>query len=163
MSGADVIIVCGVSGCGKSTIASTLANRLDARFIEGDSHHPESNVEKMSSGRPLTDQDRTVWLDSICTDISLNAGKITVLACSALTPYVQSFLDDRLGTRITWVKLQISEAIAQSRMTSREHFMPPALLQSQFEAWCPPETGLEISAELPVETIIDRILNYLRE
>lgn len=161
MSGAKVIIICGVSGCGKSTIGTALAEAQGWRYVEGDDHHPESNVEKMSSGVPLTDQDRTAWLDSICTDLELNANQTTVLACSALTPYVQSFLNDRLTDRIMWVKLEVSPETAKSRMEARDHFMPASLLQSQFEAWHPPATGLSISAELSVDEIVDEITNFL--
>lgn len=161
MNGAKVIVICGVSGCGKSTIGSSLAGAHNWRYVEGDDHHPESNVEKMASGVPLTDQDRTAWLDSICTDLELNANQTNVLACSALTPYVQSYLKDRLQERVIWVKLEISPETAKSRMEAREHLMPASLLQSQFEAWHPPVTGLSISSELPVGDIVNEISEYL--
>lgn len=161
MSGADVIIVCGVSGCGKTTIAKALADTHQLRFVEGDAHHPERNVEKMAAGIPLTDNDRTAWLDSICTDLELNPHQKAVLACSALTPYVQNFLKDRLESRINWVKLEISPEAAKARMEDRDHFMPPSLLKTQFDAWHPPEDGLTVSAEQNVEKIINVITNYL--
>ena len=161
----SVIIVCGVSGSGKSTIARALAERLSARFVEGDEHHPKSNVEKMASGHPLTDDDRTAWLASICKDLAIHMDKVNILACSALTPYVQSFLKERLGERICWVKLEISEETANARMNARmeaqSHFMPSSLLQSQFEAWHPPASGLTISTEQPIAHIVDGIADFL--
>ncbi len=161
MDRAKVIIVCGVSGCGKSTIGKALAASNDWRFVEGDEHHPESNITKMSSGRALTDQDRTAWLDSICIDLENNANQTNVVACSALTPYVQKYLGERLSERLLWIKLDISIETAKSRMEVRDHFMPASLIQSQFDAWHPPATGLSISAELPVGDIVNGILEYL--
>lgn len=157
----QVVLICGVSGCGKSTIGAALSERITARFVEGDAHHPDANIEKMSSGQALTDQDRTAWLDSICTDLELNAHKINVLACSALTPYVQNYLSDKLGTRLVWIKMEITKTAANERMETREHFMPPELMDSQFEAWQPPKDGLEISAEKSVDAIVDGICLYL--
>jgi len=161
VNGAKVIIVCGVSGSGKSTLGKAVAEHLDARFVEGDDHHPESNVEKMSSGQPLSDKDRTLWLDSICTDLDLNSHQNNVLACSALTPYVQTYLSDRLAKRITWVKINISQKDAKSRMTDREHFMPVSLLDSQFEAWQPPLDGLDIEATNELASNVTLIADYL--
>ncbi len=162
MRGADVIIICGVSGSGKTTTARALAEKHNLRFVEGDDHHPVSNVEKMASGVPLTDKDRTTWLDSICTDLELNSNQKSVLACSALTPYVQCFLHHRVKGRIIWVKLEVSPLTAKSRMENREHFMPHSLLQSQFEAWNPPDEGLTLSAEQSVEQMIDAISRHLK-
>lgn len=157
----QVVIICGVSGCGKSTIGAALSERISARFVEGDAHHPDANIEKMTSGQALTDVDRTAWLDSICTDLDINAHKINVLACSALTPYVQDYLSDKLGDRLVWIKLGISKRAAKERMKAREHFMPPELMDSQFEAWQAPKGGLEISAEKSVDAIVDGICLYL--
>lgn len=161
MSGAAVIIICGVSGCGKSTLGQAVAEKLKIRFVEGDDHHPESNIEKMSSGQPLTDMDRTLWLDSICTDLDLNSHQSCVLACSALTPYVQNYFLERLGDRVTWVKIDISRKEAAARMAQRDHFMPVELLDSQFEAWQPPKGGLTVEATNTAVSNVISIVDYL--
>lgn len=82
-----------------------------------------------------------------------------VLACSALTPYVQNFLSDQFGNEITWVKLEISRDCAKKRMEERDHFMPPSLLDSQFTAWTPPKSGIKILADKPVNEIVDQIIH----
>lgn len=160
--GHDILIICGVSGSGKSTIAKALATEKKWRFVEGDEHHPESNIEKMSAGTPLSDFDRTAWLDSICTDLKLNANQVNVLACSALTPYVQDFLASKFGEHIVWIKLEISQTLATQRMETRDHFMPPSLMQSQFEAWQPPSSGLNILADQSIDDIVKEVLEYLK-
>ena len=152
-------IICGVSGSGKTTIGQALAKRLSCPFVEGDDFHPDSNIDKMASSTPLTDADRTAWLEAITTHLKTQTHIQSVLACSALTPYVQNFLSQAFGDKITWVKLEVSRECAKNRMESREHFMPPALLDSQFAAWTPPQSGLTISADKPIDEIIGQIIN----
>jgi len=154
----QILIVCGVSGCGKSTVGKALADKLNCSFVEGDDFHPPANVAKMSSGTALTDDDRTAWLERICGHIKSQKGEQIVLACSALTPYVQDYLKSRLGASLEWIQLEISRDETLRRMKTREHFMPASLMDSQFKAWSPPENGIRVSAEQPVNDIVDHIV-----
>ena len=157
-----VIIVCGVSGCGKSTIGRALADSTGWPFVEGDDFHPERNIRKMSSGQALTDQDRQAWLLDIVAHLDRYETEPSILACSALTPYVQEFLRENLRDRIVWIKLAISREDALRRMSSRDHFMPATLMESQFEAWTPPQSGASFSTKNAVNVIVDDILSYLK-
>jgi gluconokinase len=128
-------LVMGVSGCGKSTIARMLAERLGWNFFDADDFHPPTNIVKMKSGIPLTDADRLPWLERLATLLQeeIAAGRHPVLACSALR---QSYRDILLagleGMRIVY--LRGDRELIASRINSRPgHFMPAALLDSQFQ------------------------------
>ena len=129
-----IVVVMGVSGSGKTTVASLLADALKCPFLEGDSLHPAANVEKMRSGAPLTDADRLPWLGRIAHEIDAwrGHGQSGVVTCSALK---RSYRDILIGARtdVTLVYLKGPRELIQRRMTARhEHFMPVALLDSQF-------------------------------
>jgi gluconokinase len=131
-----IVVVMGVSGSGKTTVAVLLASALGSQFQEGDDLHPAANVDKMSSGKPLTDDDRLPWLHKIAAEIdSWRArGESGVLTCSALK---RSYRDIVIGDRpdVTLVYLKGSYGLIHRRMAARhEHFMPVALLDSQFAA-----------------------------
>ena len=134
-TGGVVIVVMGVSGCGKSTIAELLAERLAAHYRDGDELHPKTNIEKMSAGEPLTDEDRAPWLEAV-RDYAAKAARehgICVIACSALKRRYRDVLDGA-GT-VFYVFLQGSRELIASRMHLRTgHFMPEELLDTQFEA-----------------------------
>jgi len=124
----------GVSGSGKTTVAAMLAGRLQCAYLEGDDFHPAGNVQKMRGGTPLTDEDRLPWLRRIAEAIDgwRAAGASGVLTCSALK---RSYRDIIVGDRpeVTLVYLKGSRELIQHRMAARhEHFMPVALLDSQF-------------------------------
>lgn len=129
-----VAVVMGVSGSGKTTVAALLAAALGCQFEEGDDLHPASNVEKMHSGRPLTDADRLPWLHKIAEQIDgwRARSESGVLTCSALK---RSYRDIIIGARsdVTLVYLKGSHELIHRRIAARhEHFMPVALLDSQF-------------------------------
>ena len=129
-----VIIVMGVSGSGKTTVANGLAQRLGWQCLEGDAFHPSANVAKMSAGIPLTDDDRWPWLHAIAARIDAlrQQGQSAVVACSALKRAYRAIL---LGdhTDVVLLYLRGSKALIAERMMERHnHFMPPALLDSQF-------------------------------
>lgn len=136
VAGPSVVVVMGVSGCGKSTIASMLAHRLNWVFEEGDWFHPPSNVEKMHGGVPLTDEDRWPWLYGIAAwiDATRRVGNHGTVACSALKrAYRDILVGERPDVRIVYLKGE-RDLIAR-RLAARDgHFMPPALLESQFAA-----------------------------
>lgn len=128
------IIVMGVSGSGKSSIGEKMAARLNIRYVEGDALHPAANVEKMSKGIPLTDEDRWPWLDLIGQQIaaSLAAGAGIVVTCSALKLIYRERLRAAAGGHLYFVYLDGSKELLTKRMGERKgHFMPTSLLESQ--------------------------------
>jgi gluconokinase len=131
-----IAVVMGVSGSGKTTVSALLSAALGCQFQEGDDLHPAENVEKMHGGTPLTDEDRMPWLHKIAEEIdSWRArGESGVLTCSALKrSYRDIIIDGRPD--VTLVYLRGSYDLIRRRMAARhEHFMPVALLDSQFAA-----------------------------
>ena len=160
------LVVMGVSGSGKSTIADHLAGRLGWRYEDGDRFHPAGNVAKMSAGHPLTDEDRWPWLQAIADEIDRTcvARERAVVACSALKrAYRDILVHGRDDVRIVF--LDGTQDLIASRLAARKgHFMPPGLLASQFRALEPPETGerpITISIDAPVESIVGDIIRQL--
>lgn len=127
------LVVMGVAGCGKSTVAAELAGRLGAVLVEGDDLHPPSNVARMSAGVPLTDAERLPWLTAIrdrIGDVDA-AGQDAVVACSALARAYRDVLRGAPG-RVRFVHLTGPAELVAVRLAARAgHFMPPALLPSQ--------------------------------
>jgi gluconokinase len=161
------LIVMGVSGSGKSTIAEKLAERMGWRYEDGDTFHPASNVAKMSAGHPLTDEDRWPWLQAIADEIdrTCKTGESIVIACSALKhSYRDVLVHGRDDVRIVY--LRGTQELIASRLSQRKgHFMPPGLLASQFKTLEPPdpdENPLTVSIDASVEEIVDDIIGQLR-
>jgi gluconokinase len=160
------LVVMGVSGSGKSTIASKLAERLRWIFEDGDRFHPASNVAKMSAGHPLTDEDRWPWLQAIADEIDrvCKAGQHAVIACSALKrAYRDILVHGRNDVRIIYLK-GTQELIADRLAQRKGHFMPPGLLTSQFGTLEPPGTSenpVTVSIDASVDAIVDDIVNQL--
>ena len=131
-----VIVLMGVSGSGKTTVGKVLAGQLGWTFHDADDFHPEANIEKMSEGTPLTDDDRLPWLRDLARAIgeATDRGRDLVLACSALK---RSYRDHLVGGKgsVRFVLLEGSPELIQRRIAARRgHFMDPDLLASQFEA-----------------------------
>jgi gluconokinase/shikimate kinase len=129
-----VLVIMGVSGSGKSTVAGVLAGKLGWDLAEGDDLHPEANVAKMHSGQALSDEDRWPWLGIIAQWIRehTDAGTPAIITCSALK---KKYRDVLRGEGVVFVFLQGSKDRISDRLASRHgHFMPPSLLESQFEA-----------------------------
>ena len=161
------LIVMGVSGSGKSTVAGALGERLGWRFEDGDSFHPTSNVEKMRAGHPLTDEDRWPWLNAIADEVArvCNKGEHVIIACSALKhTYRDVLLRGRDDVRFVFLK-GTQELIADRLAHRKGHFMPPGLLTSQFNTLEPPEAGEHVitaSIDESVEAIVDGIVRQLK-
>ena len=159
-----VLVLMGVSGCGKSTVAGLLAGRLGWAFEEGDDLHPAANVEKMASGHPLDDEDRWRWLAKVAEWIGehIDAGEPGIVTCSALK---KSYRDVLRGERVVFVYLAgTREQIARRLAARHGHFMPASLLDSQFDALEPPtpeenSITVEIGASASVEA--DEIMTCL--
>lgn len=154
-------IILGVSGVGKSTIGSAVAEKLRLPFIEADEYHPAANVAKMSAGIPLTDADRTPWIDHVAAAVNI-AGADVIVACSALTRFVRDRLRRKIRQPVIFVYLKASPQLIQERLDHRpQHFMKPGMLGSQLATLEPPANALEIDAsqarERVVQEVIDRI------
>jgi gluconokinase len=161
------LVVMGVSGSGKSTIAERLAARLGWRCEDGDKYHPPANVAKMSAGHPLTDEDRWPWLQAIADEIdrTCTQGERAVVACSALKrAYRDILVHGRNDVRIVF--LNGTQDLIAARLAARKgHFMPPGLLTSQFKTLEPPqptERPITVSIDAPVEAIVDDIIRQLK-
>jgi gluconokinase/shikimate kinase len=138
-----VLVVMGVSGCGKTTVAAILAGLLHWPFEEGDALHPRSNIEKMKAGHPLTDADRAPWLDKVAAwvDGRLDAGESGLITCSALKRSYRQVINRR-GSGVVFVYLAGSREMIAERLTARHgHFMPSSLLDSQFADLEEPTSG----------------------
>lgn len=159
------IVVMGVSGVGKTSVGERLAARLGVPFIEGDTLHPRSNVEKMSAGVPLTDDDRWPWLDAIGAAIERASAGMVVVTCSALKRSYRRRLAATAGRPLVFLFLDASRETLAARLAARYgHFMPAALLDSQFAALEPPaadETAIRISVEPSLDAVVDNALSAL--
>ena len=161
------LIVMGVSGSGKSTIADALAKRIGWRFEDGDRFHPASNIAKMSAGQPLTDEDRWPWLQAIANEVDRLCGKgqRAVIACSALKrAYRNVLVHGRDDVRIVFLD-GTQELIAGRLSARRGHFMPPGLLESQFGTLEPPtadERPIAISIDATIDAIVDGVVCQLK-
>jgi gluconokinase len=161
-----VIIVMGVSGSGKSTIGALLASCLRWEYEDADWFHPPSNVDKMHSGIPLTDEDRWPWLKAVAAwiDKTRRSGGHGVVACSTLKRrYRDVLIGDRADVRLVYLKGD-ETLIARRIATRHEHFMPASLLHSQFEALEEPgpnEKPITISIEPQPREIVGQILSAI--
>jgi len=159
-----VIVVMGVAGSGKSTVGALLAARLGVPYAEADDFHPAANIAKMAAGHPLDDADRAPWLDVIAAWAAGRGGKGGVVSCSALRRAYR----DRLRANapgLFFVHLDGPPELIAARLAARTgHFMPPALLRSQFEALEPlgsDEAGAVVPVDGDTARILDRALAAL--
>ena len=153
-----VLVLMGVSGCGKTTVAQILSERLHWAFEEGDALHPQANVDKMAAGHPLDDADRAPWLARVAdwVDARLDAGESGVITCSSLKRSYRALIDRR-GAGVEFVYLHGSRELIASRLAGRHgHFMPSTLLDSQFATLEEPgadEPAIRVEIGEPPEAI----------
>jgi gluconokinase len=157
------IVVMGVSGSGKTSIGEVLAAQLGMPLLEGDQFHPKANIEKMSSGTPLTDDDRWPWLDAIA-EAMRDARDGVIVTCSALRRIYRDRLRERAGRPVLFVFLDGSKETIAARLAGRkDHFMPPSLLASQFATLEPPSTDepgiVRVSIDPPIDAVIAAALD----
>jgi len=161
-----VLVLMGVSGCGKTTVAQILAERLHWPFEEGDSLHPAANVAKMAAGHPLTDEDRAPWLARVAdwVDARLDARESGVITCSALRRSYRELIARR-GEGVEFVYLHGSRELIAARLaTRRGHYMPASLLDSQFATLEEPaadEPAIRVEIGEPADAIATDVLDAL--
>ncbi len=153
------VVVMGVAGSGKSTFGAALAQRLGWEFAEGDALHPAANVEKMRNGEPLNDDDRRPWLHQVAATITAwrARGISGVLTCSALRRAYRDVIAGGAADTL-FVHLHGAPALIAARLAGRSgHFMPAALLESQFATLQPPdpaEHALILNAASPLDILL---------
>ncbi|MFQ1701026.1 gluconokinase [Loktanella agnita] len=149
------IMIMGVSGCGKSSVGAALAAALGGAFLDGDDYHPQSNVDHMVAGQPLTDAMRWPWLDRLAAVVTERRGQdVTVFACSALKRSYRDHLRAGIAD-LQIVYLDAPQALIAARLGRRQgHFMPPALLASQYAALEPPLRAILVSVDQPIAGIV---------
>jgi gluconokinase len=159
-------VIMGVSGCGKSSVGSALAARIGGIYVDGDDLHPVANVEKMSAGIPLTDADRWPWLDKIGYCLAL-ADEMSLIGCSALKRAYRDRIREVVGAQVSFIHLVgTRETILKRLQARRDHFMPPALLESQFAALEPPgadERAITVDIDQPLDLVVAAIVTALEE
>ena len=157
----------GVSGVGKSTIAKGLSTLMRWQFAEGDAFHPEANLAKMSSGQPLTDEDRWPWLRTLGDWMSqeIAAGRSGIVTCSALRRAYRDLLREG-RPEVVFCHLAAEEDLVANRIDARQdHFMPPSLLHSQYdtlEPLEPDEPGVEVSVAGSAAEVLARAVAALQ-
>ncbi|WP_076261832.1 gluconokinase [Intrasporangium flavum] len=165
-TGPDVVIVMGVSGSGKSTVAKGISTVMGWEFAEGDAFHSEANVAKMRNGQALTDEDRWPWLEAIGSWISAKeaAGESAVVTCSALRRAYRDLLR-RGRPHVRFLHVTAPAELIRDRMEHRPgHYMPPSLLPSQIATLEPlgdDEPGISVTNEGTAAQVLDRALGAL--
>ena len=158
-----VIYIMGVAGSGKTTIGQKLSAKTGFAFYDADYFHPQENIDKMKAGQPLTDEDRWPWLDNIHSFVAkqLETNNL-ILACSALKEIYRERLSRGIEDQCRWVYLNGSyETILQRMQCRTGHYMPAALLQSQFDALEVPASNISVDIALPPEEIVDEIVSQI--
>ncbi|MFW6597074.1 gluconokinase [Propionibacteriaceae bacterium Y2011] len=160
------VAVMGVSGSGKTSVAVPVADELQADFLEADAFHPPANVAKMASGTPLTDEDRAPWLDILVEEIreAHDRGRPVVLTCSALKRIYRDHLR-QADDQMIFIHLTGDPELIMERMRERQHFMPPALLESQvatLEELDDDERHAEVDVVASLPEVIRRVLRTVR-
>jgi gluconokinase len=165
-AGRPIVVVMGVSGCGKTFVGEKLAEAIGADFLEGDSFHPPENIALMSSGHPLDDAHRAGWLDAIGRKLAELAagGESAVAACSALKRVYRDRLR-RDCPRVVFVHLAIDKETARQRISGRKgHFMPASLVDSQFADLQPleaDEAGITLDGTADISLLLPAARQFL--
>jgi carbohydrate kinase (thermoresistant glucokinase family) len=158
-----ILVVMGVSGCGKTEVGRALGEALGWPFLDGDDFHPPANVEKMRSGTPLTDDDRWPWLDRLVAEMRAAVARDghAILGCSALKQAYR----DRLAQAgdVRFVHLAGDRAVIAERLARRTHrYMPATLLDSQYATLEPPADALVVDVAKPVDAQVREVLDAFR-
>lgn len=155
-----LMVVMGVSACGKSTIANALAQSLTASFMDADDYHSAQNIGKMSRGEPLTDEDRYPWLQLFGEKLAAEQGRY-VGACSALRKQYRELITESAKEPVLFIFLDGSKSLLQQRINARQgHFMPGSLLDSQFATLERPDAD-ELSCAIDIDGTPQQIMQRI--
>jgi len=159
----NVIVIMGVSGCGKTSVGELLSKKLNIPFYDGDNFHPKENIEKMKNNIPLTDKDRLPWLKKLSKNItSWKKNEGAILACSALKESYRKILNADKNTDY-WVVLNGDYQLICDRISKRKnHFMKSDLLKSQIETLEVPNYGLYIDISISLPEIVNTITQNIK-
>lgn len=162
---AQSLVIMGVTGSGKTTVGQMLAEKLGWEFYDADHFHPEENIEKMTNGIPLDDNDRVPWLKALATLISSSEsqGQSLVLACSALKNTYRNMIRDA-SKSVTFIFLKGDQNLIGDRLNARKnHYMNPALLPSQFAALEVPSEDEAVHIDINPEpvAIVEDIISHI--
>jgi gluconokinase len=158
-----IVILMGVTCCGKTTVGTLLAQELGWQFLDADDLHPKVNVDKMRQGIPLSDEDRLPWLKQLKCRLhdSIHRGESVVLACSSLKSKYRMMLSTA-STNVAFVYLRASEALLAARLAARKgHFMAPRLLPSQLATLEEPIDAFVVDASLSPREIVSAIKRHI--
>lgn len=159
-----VFIIMGVAGSGKTTVGRRLAERWGASFFDGDDFHPAANIQKMSRGIPLTDEDRRPWLERVrgVIDDVTKRKESAVVACSALKESYRKKL--KAHSNVGFIYLKGDYDLFLERLKARKgHFVPLTLLESQFRDLEEPADAVILDARLPVDALVEEVLKRLKK
>jgi len=156
-----LFIVTGVCGTGKTTLGKILSDYFSLPFFDADKFHPHANIEKMSKGFPLNDEDRLPWLEALAVQmIESEKSGGAVLACSALKESYRKIL--QVNKEVNWIHLQGSRELIWQRMTARkDHYMKPEMLDSQMLTWEEPEYGLKLNINQSPDEMLKEVISNL--
>jgi gluconokinase len=157
-----IIYIMGVSGSGKTTVGKKLSGELGFPFFDADDFHSEANKDKMKTGLPLNDDDRAEWLITI-NEHARRQKNGAVIACSALKEKYRKILSEGITLPLYWIFLKGSYELIRKRMEARkDHYMPPALLTSQFEALEIPQQSIAVDISKNANKIVEEIISQIK-
>jgi len=156
-------ILMGVAGSGKTTVGKQVSQRLGLPFYEGDDFHPPQNVAKMSSGIPLTDEDRGPWIDALVAALNERSGGDAIVACSALSRFVRQRLREGVKDEVEFILLSGDPEVIEERLRNRgQHYMKAGMLASQLAALQMPQNAKKVSIEQPVEGVVEEVIGLIQ-
>ncbi len=160
-----IVVLMGVSGSGKTTIGTLMAERTGCSFADADDYHPAANKQKMAAGHPLNDEDRQPWLETLNGVLRgwAETGRDGVLACSALkAKYRETLVSGMAKSTVEFVLLDGSPEMLAERLAARHHeYMTGALLDSQLKTLEAPEDAFRVVNDRPPAVIVDEILKHV--
>jgi gluconokinase len=160
----SAFVLMGVSGAGKTTVGKRVAADLGLTFIEGDEFHPQSNIAKMSSGVPLTDEDREPWIAAVAKAVNeRRPERDAVIACSALSRFVRERLRDAVQEPLHYLLLTAERSVIAKRLQARaRHYMKAGMLESQFAALEAPSDAITVDVDRPLPEVCAEVANHIR-
>jgi gluconokinase len=160
----SAFVLMGVSGAGKTTVGKRVAADLGLAFIEGDEFHPQDSIAKMSSGVPLTDEDREPWIDALAKGVNeRRPQRDAVIACSALSRLVRDRLRAAVREPLHYILLTVNQAVLRERLQARRHhYMKAGMLESQFTALEAPSDAITVDADRPLPKVCAEVADHVR-